>query len=297
MKFPPFSYHRPTSVPEAVALLAEHGADAKVLAGGQSLLPVMALRLGQPDHLVDIGRIESLCHIEVTASGLRIGAGVTHAEAEDSSTVATHAPLLASALPWIGHRAIRNRGTVCGSIAHADPAAELPAVALAADATLVAVSVRGERRIPASGFFEGFLTTVLAADELLVAVEFPAMSPGTHSKVYELARRHGDYAMVGLAASLRIDGMGVVEAAALSYFAVGSTPVRVRVAEDALVGQPITAAAIASTASTVRTELDPPSDNHASANYRRHIAGVITERVLTSITSSENAHTGYGAIA
>ncbi len=295
MKMPPFSYHRPDTVDEVLELLGRYGSDAKVLAGGQSLLPVMALRLGQPDHLIDISRVNELGHLRLNDAMVHVAANITHATAEDSSLVATELPLVAAAMPWIGHRAIRNRGTICGSLAHGDPAAELPAVALALEATLVVRSRRGERSIPASQFFLGFLTTALEPDELLCEVRFPVTSPWATSAVHEVARRHGDYAMVGLAAVIEQSGAGIVEHAALSFFAVGSTPVRARAAEAALVGQPLRPDAIAAAVSCARLELDPPTDNHASSQYRRHVAGVVLERTLRSM--SQTRTTLPGAVA
>ena len=176
MKNPPFVYHRPDSLDTALALLAEHGDDAKVLAGGQSLLPTMALRLGPPEQLIDIGRVPGLDSIDVVDGEITIGALVRHATAEGSADIADNAPLIAQAMPLVGHRAIRNRGTVVGSIAHADPAAEMPAVVLATGATMLAASQAGSREIGADEFFEGYLTTSLRADELLTGVRFPAWS-------------------------------------------------------------------------------------------------------------------------
>jgi aerobic carbon-monoxide dehydrogenase medium subunit len=286
MKMPPFAYHRPDTIDEALQLLADHGSDAKVLAGGQSLLPVMALRLGQPEHVIDIGRVRELEVLDVANGVLRVGATVTHARVEDSWLVSNEVPLVAAAMPWIGHRAIRNRGTVCGSLAHADPAAELPAVALGLDATFVVRSVRGERVISAADFFRGFLSTALEPDELLCEVRFPSTSPWAQCAVNEVARRHGDYAMVGLAAVVEQSGAGVVEHASLTYFSVGSTPVRVSAAEAVLRGQVLRADTIALAVAAVRSELDPPADNHASSAYRRHVAGVVLERTLLSFASN-----------
>lgn len=286
MKMPPFSYHRPDTIPEVLELLERYGSDAKVLAGGQSLLPLMALRLGQPDHLIDIGRVAELGHIERADGAVRIGANVTHATVEDSPLVATELPLVAAAMPWIGHRAIRNRGTICGSLAHGDPAAELPAVALALEATFVVRSQRGERTIPAREFFVGFLTTAMEPDELLCEVRFPITSPWATSAVREVARRHGDYALVGLAAVVEQSGAGVVEHAALAYFSMGSTPVRARAAEVALVGRTLRPDTIAAAVACVHAELDPPDDNHATSNYRSHVAGVVLERTLHAMLAS-----------
>ena len=295
VKFPGFVYHRPTSLDEAVELLGSLGGDAKVLAGGQSLLPLMALRLGQPEHLVDISRVSGLDVLAHDDGVVRVGARVTHAQVEDAPMVRRYAPLLADAMPWIAHRAIRNRGTICGSLAHGDPAAELPAIALALDASLVARSVRGERIIDAGDFFEGFLTTSLAPDELLCEVRFPVVAPGTVTVVSEVSRRHGDYAMVGLAASLHRDHAGTIDDVALALFAVGSTAVRATKAEDALRGRTLTPDTIATAVAALRGELDPPGDNHASPAYRRHVAGVVLARTLQGFAADAAAISGDAA--
>lgn len=283
MKHPRFAYARPASLDEALALLAADD-DAKVLAGGQSLLPVMALRLGAPGTLVDLGGVPGLDRIDLGDDGsVTIGALVRHAEVEDSPAVQRHAPLLSSAMPHIGHRAIRNQGTAVGSIAHADPAAELPAVCRAVGATMIAESVRGRREIDAADFFQGFLDTALEPDEVLTAVRFPPWPDHAAGIVVEEARRHGDYALVGLAAAVaRRDG--IVEDASLSFFSVGPTPIRAADAEESLLGGELDAAAIDRAAAAVAAALEPPADVHASANYRRHLAGVLTRRALTSLS-------------
>jgi len=279
VKNPPFNYHRPASLAEALGLLAEHGDDAKVLAGGQSLLPVMALRLGRPEHVVDIGAIDELKQIRVADGGVTLGAMVRHAEAEKSADVAAHAPMVAAALPHVGHRAIRNRGTVVGSIAHADAAAELPAVCLATGAKMHIASTGGTREVAAADFFQGHFTTAVEGDELLTGVHFPSPSATTGSTVVEISRRHGDYAMCGLACSIDIPD-GAIANAALSFFSVSSTAVRVAEAEAALVGSAPTEATFAEAASIVSKTLTPDGDIHATAAYRRHIAGVLTRKGL-----------------
>src|SRR5438105_11906084 len=233
---PAFCYHRPGTVEQAVGLLVEYGGDAKVLAGGQSLVPLLALRLSHPEHLVDIGRVDGLGAIEDGPAGFTVGAGARHADVELSPVTGRAAPLVAAAMPHIGHRAIRNRGTVCGSLAHADPAAELPAVTLAVDAELVVRSADGERSIPAADFFLGYLTSALDDTELLTAVRFPPWPPSTGWSVAEISRRHGDYALVGLAAVVGVGGSGRVERAALSFLGAGATPLRAREAERVLGG-------------------------------------------------------------
>lgn len=244
----------------------------------------MALRLGRPEHIVDIGTIDDLKPISVTATGVTIGAMVRHVEAETSAVVAEHAPLVAAAMPHVGHRAIRSRGTVVGSIAHADAAAEMPAVCLATDATMHVASSTGVREVAAADFFDGFFTTILEPHELLTAVHFPSVRPTMGSSLVEISRRHGDYAMVGLACQVDAPA-GVIASAALSFFGVSSKPERVAAAEEALVGRAPTPEAFAAAAAIVTEALDPSSDIHATAQYRRHIAGVLTKRGLAEATS------------
>lgn len=279
MKHPPFRYHRPAGLDEAVELLAELGDTARVLAGGQSLLPILALRLGRPDHLIDIGRIDELCGIRISDGSVSIGALVRHGDAERSTELAEHAPLVHQAMPLVGHRAIRTRGTVCGSIAHNDPAAEMPAVCLAAGATMHAVSTRGSRDIAASDFFLGYLETALEADEILTSATFPTMAPETGTAVVEESRRHGDYALVGLACSVTL-ASGQIDDVRLAVFGAGSTAIRASVAEAALRGLSPSAGTFARAATLVGNQLSPSADIHASANYRRHLAGVLTRRGL-----------------
>lgn len=285
MKNPPFQYHRPTSLQDALALLDEHE-DAKVLAGGQSLLPIMALRLGRPEHVVDIANIPGLDSIIVGADGsVTIGALVRHAAAERSDDIAEKAPLIHQAMPHVGHRAIRTRGTVVGSIAHADPAAEMPAVVLATNATMVIRSSSGQREVAAADFFHSYLTTAVQPNEILTEVKFPAWSANSHGAVVEEARRHGDYAMVGLACRFDVSG-GEVTDAALAFFGVDQVPVRVPAAEAALVGSVPTDEAFDQVATIVSETLNPTADGHGSTNYRRHLAGVLTRRGLAQATKS-----------
>jgi len=294
VKMPAFCYHRPATVEEAVELLAEYGPDAKVLAGGQSLVPLLALRLSHPEHLVDIGRVEGLDAIDEGPDGFTVGAGARHADVELSPVTGRTAPLVAAAMPHIGHRAIRNRGTVCGSLAHADPAAELPAVTLATEAEMVVRSTDGERRIPAADFFLGYLTSALDDTELLCAVRFPPWTPSTGGSVAEISRRHGDYALVGLAAVVGLGGAGRVERAALSFFGAGATPVRVPEAERVLVGEHPDPAAFAEAADVVTRTIAPPGDNHATAAYRAHVAGVLTRRCLAEAAGRATAGSPAG---
>ena len=286
VKSPPFQYHRPDTLAEALALLAEHGDDAKVLAGGQSLVPLMAMRMGRPAVVIDIGRVPGLGGIEIGADrSCTIGALVRHAAAERSAEVASHAPLVHRAMPLIAHRAIRTRGTVVGSIAHADPAAEMPAVALAVGATMTAESVSGERSIAASDFFEGYLQTALRADEILTSVTFPAWPAAAVGSVVEVARRHGDYALVGLVTRIELDGDTIVDAA-LAFFGAASTPVRVAEAERVLVGTSAPPDIVGRAAALVAEVLDPPADIHGTTPYRKHLAGVLTRRGLAEAAAT-----------
>jgi carbon-monoxide dehydrogenase medium subunit len=283
MKNPPFEYHRPADLDEALELLARHEG-AKVIAGGQSLLPLMALRLATPPVLVDIGGVPGLDAITVgDDGGVRIGALVRHATAERSEALAEAAPVVHEAMPYIGHRAIRNRGTVCGSVAHSDPAAEMPAVLLALGGQVVARSAGGERTIPAADFFSGYLDTALADDEIATALQCPPWGPASTGGVVEVARRHGDYALVGLVVALTVEE-GTIDEAALAFFGVAGTPVRVARAEEALRGERPSEELFERVADLVRGELDPPGDLHASANHRRHLAGVLTRRGLQTAT-------------
>jgi aerobic carbon-monoxide dehydrogenase medium subunit len=284
MKAPRFAYARPASVAEALLLLAEHKDEARVLAGGQSLVPMMNFRVAAPKVLVDINRIAALAGIKVTKNHVRIGALVRHVELERSADIARHLPLIASAMPHIAHPAIRNRGTFGGSCALADPAAELPACALALGATFVVAGKKGERRISASEFFKGLYATALKTGELLVAAEFPLPKPGYASAFGELARRHGDYAMVGLAAhgstqGKRFSDMRVV------FFGVGDRPQRAAQFERALDGQPAAAKSIEGALGELGADLSPRADLHGSAATKLHLAKVLAGRVLRKMES------------
>ncbi len=282
MKPPPFTYHRPASLSEALDTLAELGDEAKVLAGGQSLIATLSLRLAHPAHLVDINRVDgALSQIGEREGGLTIGALVRQRTAETASLVRERSPLMAEALPYIGHMQIRNRGTVCGNLAHADPASELPAVAAALDAAMVAQSrERGVRVIPAADFFLGYLTTALALDELLLELRLPAWPTGAGYAFQEVARRHGDYALAGVAAVVQLDERGTCTDVRLAATGVGPGPVRARGAEALLKGQPFSAEAVTAAAERVGQEVDPTTDVQATAAYRRHVATVLTRRTL-----------------
>src|SRR5579859_3210338 len=236
MKLPHVDYEAPKTVSEAVELLAEHQDEASVLAGGQSLIPLLALRLAHPAVLIDINGIDELSAVSATDGWVAIGAMTREYLAEESGAVAEAVPLLAAALPLIGHEAIRSRGTIGGSLAHADPAAELPAVARALDAEFVVRGPTGERVVPAADWFDGYLTTSRAPDELLTEIRFPAAKPGTSVSFGEVARRHGDFAIVGLATMLVLSG-GVISEARLAFAGLSDVPLRAAAAEDLLIGQ------------------------------------------------------------
>ena len=280
MKAAAFGVVRAESLEEAIHALAEHGDEARVIAGGQSLVPMMALRLASPSVLVDLARVPGLAAVTVGATGLRISAMARQRDVERDARVARHAPLLAGALPHIGHVAIRNRGTVCGSLAHADPAAELPTVALAADAELRLRSAEGARTMAASDFFTGYYSTAVRATEIVEAVELPTIGVRTGTAFVEVSRRHGDFALVGVAAVLRLDSAGAVEHVRLAVSGVASTPQRIAAAESLLLGAPPVPDVVEEAAAAVRAEVDPGDDLHATAAYRRHVAGVLTARAL-----------------
>lgn len=282
MKPPPFAYHRPETVDEAVEMLARLGEDAKVLAGGQSLVPVLNFRLSAPSDLVDLGRTGGLDGIEASDDGgVHIGAMVTQRSAERSQVVADRAPLLAEVLPWIAHPAIRNRGTVGGSLAHADPAAELPAVMLTLQARMHVRGPAGSRQVAARDFFPGFFSTALAAGELLTGIQLPAAAARTGHAFEEVARRHGDFALAGVAALLTLDADGRVETVRLGLHGVGTGPVLSASAPAVLQGRRPDSAIVAEAARAVATEdVSPPDDVHASSAYRRHLVRVLVARAL-----------------
>jgi carbon-monoxide dehydrogenase medium subunit len=296
MKPPPFAYHRPTSTDEALTLLGQLGDEAKVLAGGQSLLAALNLRLAHPANLIDINRLDgSLTQVSQHGGGLSFGALVRQRAAETSPLVRERCPLLADALPFIGHPQIRNRGTVCGSLAHADPASELPAVVLALDGELVARSqARGTRTVKAADFFRGYLTTALEPDELLLELRMPAWPAGAGWSIQEVARRDGDFALVGVAAMVQLAG-GVCQDVRLAVFGAGPGPVRGVQAEAVLRGQPCASDAVRAAAERLSQETDPSADVHASTAYRRHVASVLARRALEEAASRASAATPRGS--
>ena len=279
MKLPSFDYEAPATVAEAVELLAEHQDDASVLAGGQSLIPLLALRLARPAVLIDINGLTELSGMSVTGGQVAIGAMTREFVAEESAAVADAVPLLAAALPLIGHEAIRSRGTIGGSLAHADPAAELPAVARALDAEFVVRGQSGDRVIPAAEWFEGYLTTSRRSDEILTEVRFPAAAPHAGVSFQEVARRHGDFAIVGLAASLTLID-GTISDARLAFAGIADVPVRAAGAEDFLVGERPSAELFEEAARLATADLDPPADLHGSSDYRKKIAATLVRRCL-----------------
>ena len=279
MKPAAFEYHRPTSAAETVALLAELGDDAKVLSGGQSLIPMLALRLAVFERLVDIGRLTELDGIERREGGLWIGAITTEATVEHSDEVANSVPLLARATPFVGHFQIRNRGTLGGSVAHADPAAEYPAVALALDASIEARSPRGARIIAAGEFFTGLWDTALEPDELLTGVTFPVWSGRCGYAIHEVARRHGDFAIAGAVVAVELDGGDRVRRCGIGLIGLGSTPLRASAAEEAATGamaRDIDATELGRSAVADLSAI--PSDLHGSSTYRARVGATMVER-------------------
>ena len=279
MKPPSFGYHAPAGVDEAVALLADLGEDAKIIAGGQSLVPMLAMRLATPEHLVDLRRVAGLRGIERHNGSVRIGAGTTQTAVQRSAEVERDVPLLARATPLIGHFQIRNRGTVGGSIAHADAAAEYPAVALALGARMEISSPRGERSVPADRFFTGLWSTVLAEDELLTGVTFPVRGERSGFAIEEFARRGGDFAVAGAAVAVDLDAAGRVARCGIGLFGLGRSALRARAAEEALTGSGAAGADAGEVGRTAVSELESvPSDLHASADHRRRIGADVVAR-------------------
>ena len=281
MKPAAFEYDDPTTVDETLDLLDKYGDDCKILAGGQSLVPMMNFRLAKPTRLIDINRVDSLSQIGREGDSLTIGALTRHATVEHSPAVAKISPLLTQAIEWVGHSQIRNRGTVGGSTAHADPAAELPAAFAALDAQFRARSRQGERVLGWQEFFISTFTTALRADELLVAVEIPIHPPATGTAFVEFARRHGDFALGGAAVTLLLDQDGLCSHISIAFLAAGATPVRCSAAEQLLRGGVPTEPAIRDAALAAVEGLHPTSDLHGSSDYRVGLLSVMTERALT----------------
>jgi aerobic carbon-monoxide dehydrogenase medium subunit len=280
MKPAPFEYYAPTTREEALALLAEHGGEAKPLAGGQSLVPSMNFRLAQPSILVDLNGVADLAGIAEAGGGLSIGAMTRQRAVERSALVSARAPLVAEAMPHIAHSQIRNRGTFGGSLAHADPASELPAVAVTLDMTMHIQSANATRSLPAAEFFLGLFTTALEPEELLVRVEIPPLPARTGTAFEEFARRHGDYALAGVCAVVTLADSGTVSDAKIVLFSVGDMPVVSQAAVGVLRGELPTEEAVRAAAEAVDGDIDPQRDIHATSAYRRHLSKVLVRRVL-----------------
>jgi carbon-monoxide dehydrogenase medium subunit len=280
MKPPRLVYHDPATRSEVLALLDIYEDEAKLLAGGQSLVPLLNMRLAQPAHLVDINPLSDLAYIREEDGYLAIGALTRHRDIERSSLVHRCCPLLAQAIVFVGHAPIRSRGTMGGSLAHADPAAELPVVLQALRGSVHVESCAGSRDIPAETFFTGQLQTSLTSEELLVEARFPVMPPHTGTAFSEVNRRHGDYALVGVAAQLSLHENGTISDAHLALMGVAETPLRIPEAEALLLDQPPGDALFSAAAARICSNLDPVTDIHASAEYRRHVAEVLVSRAL-----------------
>ncbi len=290
MKPAPFEYFDPPTVAAAVALLQEHEGDAKVLAGGQSLMPLLNMRLARPQVVIDLNRVAGLDHIREENGRIAIGALTRQRAIERSELVRTRQPLLHAATRFIAHPQIRNRGTVGGSLAHADPAAEYPAVALALDAELVATGPGGQRVISASDFFVTYLTTVLEPADVLTEVRVPVLPQRTGWSFQEVSRRHGDFALAGVAVTVTLDRGGACSDARIALFGVASTPVRARAAEELLLGSKPDERLLIEAAQRAAGGLDAPlSDVHATEEYRRHLAGVLTRRALVEALARAEA--------
>ncbi|MFC5747865.1 FAD binding domain-containing protein [Actinomadura rugatobispora] len=289
MKPAAFEYHVPSTVAETVGMLAELGDDAKILAGGQSLVPMMALRLARPEHLVDVNRVAGLTGVSRENGSLVVGAATRHATLQRDPEIASAVPLLARVAPFIGHFQIRNRGTLGGSLAHADAAAELPAVARALDAEFEVAGPGGARRVAAADFFQTLFTTALEPDELLVAVRFPVWEPGSGFAVAEVARRHGDFALAGAVCGVRVRS-GRITRVAIGLIGMGSVPVRAEAVERTLIGTEAAGLDLADVGAQAVADADPPADVHAGARYRAKVGATLVARALS--TALEEANRG-----
>ena len=281
MKPAKFDYYDPRSLEEALTLLDTHQGEGKVLAGGQSLMPLLNMRLARPNIVIDINRIKELNYVRASDGGIAIGALVRQRALQTEKLIAERVPILQEAAYYIAHPQIRSRGTICGSIAHADPAAELPALALALGAEMTLTSAQAARTVGAETFFQSFFSTALAANEILTEVRFPAPPKDSAWSVLEISRRHGDFAIAGVVAGLSLDpNRQVITSARLVYFGVGATPVRVTAAEEALVGQVASEPTFEAAAQEAKKGIDPTSDIHATEEYRRALAATVTKRAL-----------------
>jgi carbon-monoxide dehydrogenase medium subunit len=285
LKPAPFEYFAPETVEEVVSLLSQHGDEAKILAGGQSLIPLLALRLASPTVVVDINRVNSLEYLQDGDGVLHVGALARHRAVERLEGLAERCPMLADAVGVVGHVAIRNRGTVVGSIAHADPAAEWPALALALDAEVDVVGSGGNRTIPADSLFTTYFTTTLEPEELVTEVRFSIPPGAVGSSFVELARRHGDFAVAGVGALIDLSETGTIQDARVVLIGVADTPLRIREAEQVLGDHEPVGASFQEAAEAVQRLIEPAGDIHGSADYRRAIAGVLTRRALAKATA------------
>jgi CO/xanthine dehydrogenase FAD-binding subunit len=280
MKPARFAYYDPTSVQEVIDLLSQHGDAAKALAGGQSLVPLMNMRLARPEHVIDLNGVAELFYLEEEAGWLRLGAMTRQRQLEKSDLVAERWPLLTRATRFIGHSQIRNRGTVGGSLAHADPSAELPAVMTALDAQFVVRGTNGERTVGPDEFFVTYLTTCLEPDEILVETRVPALPSGSRPAFQEVSRRHGDFALAGAAGIIALDDAGVCQDVRIALFGVAPGPYRAREAEDLLKGEKPTETLLREVSLKAAEQLEPDSDIHASAEYRKEVGAVMVRRAL-----------------
>ena len=279
MKPAQFEYHRPREIPEALALLTEIGDDGKILAGGQSLMPMMNFRLAQPAHLIDINFIDGLDYIRSEKGALKIGCLARQARALSDALIRQRSPLVAAGLAHVGYEQTRNRGTICGSLAHADPAAELPAVLLALDGSVVVASARGKREVAARDFFQSYLSTVLGADEIVLEASIPEQPAYSGSSFIEFARRFGDFAIVGVAVSLTLANDQIADAR-IALTGVSDKPWRERRVEEILIGKKPAPDLFNQAAQEIAARIDPNSDIHASGAYRKSLANILTRRAL-----------------
>ncbi|MDT4908484.1 MAG: aerobic carbon-monoxide dehydrogenase medium subunit [Pseudonocardiales bacterium] len=286
MKPSPFGYSRPASVDEALSTLAAHGSNAKVLAGGQSLLPILSMRLAAPHHLVDINRLTELDYVRIDASTVRVGALARHARVLADTAARVAQPLLAQALRLVAHATIRNRGTTVGSIVHADPSGEMTAVLALLGGSVRVASKSAHRDVPADEFFLGALESAVAPGELALEASFPVLGPRSGTAFVEVSRRQGDYAVCGVGALVELDGEGVVSSARTAYLSVSATPLVLDVSEA---GEDFAAAA-----ALAHEQVDPEADIHATADYRRHLAGVLTERALRAAHAGAVERSAHG---
>jgi carbon-monoxide dehydrogenase medium subunit len=291
MKPAPFKYIAATSLEQALALKAEHGDDAKFLAGGQSLIPAMNFRLARPAVLIDINEIGDLAGIRSHKAAVQIGALTRYRALQRDDTFGKRFPLIGEALPHIAHPQIRNRGTVGGNLSHADPASELPAITLALHARFRVRSAKQERLIAAADFFTGALTTDLQPDEMLIEIELPAPKPRSGSCFMEIARRRGDFAIAGVAAMVTMDTLDKCAEVRLTLCGVGETPVDASAAADGLIGQTLNETSIAEAAASLQRMISPTGNVHATADYQRHVAGVLAGRALQ--TAFQRVHDGH----